>query len=283
MTLKALLPRLRPVPPRLSKRKVVTIGIGFHCKDGIVLASDQQQTVEGYFKTHSTKLGNLIYGGATILWTYSYLPNLVTVMKDGLFSKLPRFPPDLTPDQVGDAISQEIVEMKSLYPEEMKTQQFLFAYSCGKGVRFIRAAHGIVDEPTHAYIGIGDSSLINYIFGEFCAAPVPLLSIEDASFLAIYMVYCAKQFVDGCGGVTDVVVLRAGDGHPHFVPTRWIRDIETQCGTHMQDIFRHVYSILTARDISKDDLAQTLVILGNSIKAFRQRMRNLLSGQFLES
>jgi 20S proteasome alpha/beta subunit len=260
----------KPKPQRLPKRRAVTIGIGFHCRDGIVLAADQQQTVSGYYKLHSCKLGSLVYGGTTILWTYSYLPNLVSVMRDGMFAKLPSFPPELTLEQIADAISKQIVEMKGQYPAEMAEQQFLYAFSSGNGVRFMRVSAGIVDEPEWACIGIGDSSLVNYISKTFSFLPPIAMYADEALVLAVYMVYLAKQFVDGVGGPTDAVILKYGNGSPHFMPSQTLKRLEEKFDT-IQHIFRELYNVLTNSAISKDDEERLLVHLVNSVKAFRSQ------------
>jgi 20S proteasome alpha/beta subunit len=224
------LPRIftQPKLNRLPERKAVTIGIGFHCRDGVVIAADQQQTSEGFFKTHSTKLGNIIYGGATILWTYSHLSSLASVMKDGVFAKLHPFPPAYTMDEIQQSISTQIKEMKSEYPEEMQMQQFLYSYSCGAGVRFMRYSAGIIDEPEWAPIGIGDSSLVNYIYETFSVGSPMFMNVDYALDLAVYMVYLAKKFVDKVGGQTDAVILRS-NGAPEFVTSQRINLIEQKC------------------------------------------------------
>jgi len=256
----------------------VTIGVGFHCGDGVVLAADRQLTVEGVYKTHSMKIGNFVYGGATVLWTFAGLPNLVSVMRDGVFAKLNPFPPGPSEQEIAKSISEQMMEMKEQYPEEMRTQQFLFAYSCGQAIGFSQYASGVVNDPPHAYIGIGDSSLINYIFDIFCSVPTYLMSIKEGSTLAICMVALAKQFVDGCGGPIDVVMLQANDAQPFFVPAQWVEDIESNFGDQMRHILRLLYSILTIKNLSDEHLEQSLEVLKMEIKAFRKILRDPLSG-----
>jgi hypothetical protein len=260
---------IRPNPKRLRlpERKAVTIGIGIHCNGGVVLAADQQQTVDGYYKIHSTKIGNIVYGGATILWTYSHLPNLATAMKDGLLSKLPFYPPTYNEEQVRCAIFKEIDEMKNLYPTQMEQQEFLYAFSCGSGARFLRVSGGIIDEPSWACIGVGDSSLVNYIFKTLRFTPPHFMATDEAVFLAIYMIYLAKRFVDKVGGPTDVIVLENGDGHPDFIPEQSIERIEAKFES-MQYLFRDLYNILTNKDA---DAERLLSDLRNSVNAFRKQ------------
>lgn len=247
----------------------MTIGIGFHCADGVVLAADEQQTVEGYYKTHSRKIGILGYGGASISYTYAYLPNLTTVMEAGLRGKLPPFPPPLTLEIIADAISMQITEMKSQYPEEMKTQQFLYALSCGSGARLIRVSGGIVDQPQQGFIGIGDSSLVNYIFRNFTSGPPHMiLHRDEALILAIYMVHLAKQFVDGVGGPTDAIFV-PNVGPVDFVPRSTIEKLEAKF-TDMHFILRDLYRILTDECLSKDDVDLLLSNLLNNVKGFRE-------------
>ena len=269
---------VQPEPQRLQKRKAVTIGIGFHCRDGIVLAADQQQTMQGYYKVHASKIGNIVYGESTILWTYAYLPNLVTVMRDGVFTKLegvfPKRPgsprPKLTSNHLVEAISKQIAEMKGQYPEEMAQQQFLFAASCGSGLRFIRVTGGIVDEPHWACIGVGDSSLVNFIYKSFNFGPPVLTYTIDALVLAVYMIYLAKQFVDGVGGPTDAVILRYGSGSPIFVLEQQIKYLE-QKFEDMQFLFKNVYNVLTNSEISDENSERLIQELAQGLKVIRKK------------
>jgi hypothetical protein len=245
-----------PKPARLPQRKAVTIGVGYHCKDGVVIAADQQHTVKGYYKFHARKLGNLVYGGSLIAWTYSGYPNLNTIMETGLRDKIPPFPPELTPKQISDAISAQIAEMKTQYTDQMvHEQEFLFAFSCGHGTRFIRVSGGMIDEPAWAYIGVGDSSLVNYIGQKFRFVPPPLMGIAEAFALATFMVYLAKQFVDGVGGPTDVVILQ--NGNIKFYPARYMQELESKFA-EMSDGFRNLYNILTNQAITDDDVERLL-------------------------
>lgn len=208
----------------------MTIGLGFHCKDGIVLAADQQNTVEGGYKVFSCKMGNIVYGRASVVWTFAYIPNLVTVMRDGLLAKLQSFPKTkITEAQVSMAIGKQIDEMRKKYPEEMAYQQFLFSFSCGRNPRLARVQGGIVDEPSEACIGCGDSSLVNFILESFRSVPIRFMWTSEAMHLAIYIVYLAKKFVDGVGGPTDVTLLRDRDVIiPHFVPSVSIERFESR-------------------------------------------------------
>jgi hypothetical protein len=225
--------------------------------------------MQGFYKTHTNKIGNLVYGGATVVWTYSHLPNLVTVMRDGLFAKLPSFPPELKANQITAAISQQIAEMKTEYPSEMEQQQFLYALSTGTEIRFVRVTGGIVDEPGWACIGVGDSSLVNFISKNFTFAPACLTSTSEALPLAIYMVYLAKQFVDGVGGPTDAVILRHGEAVPDFLLGHYIQRLEGMF-ENMHFCFRDVYNILTNPNISDENAERLIQSLANGIRNIRK-------------
>jgi 20S proteasome alpha/beta subunit len=255
---------------RVPQRRAVTIGIGFHCRDGIVLAADQQQTVEGYYKIHSTKLGNIVYEGATILWTYSHLPNLVTVMKDGVFAKLPNDSTQFTVNNIAEAVYKQIAEMKAQYPIEMADQQFLFALSCGAALKFIRVSGGIVDEPHWACIGVGDSSLVNYIIKVFGWRPPIFMDAGDALTLAVYVIHLAKQFVDRVGGPTDAIILRNDGAHPDFVTSQQIKHLEDNFET-MEFLFRDVYNVLTNPAIPQNDLERPIARIVEGIKAMKKQ------------
>src|ERR1700685_4005212 len=54
-------------PERLPKRKVVTIAIGFHTSDGVILCADMQKTI-GEMKTYDGKVGlNIFHQAGAII------------------------------------------------------------------------------------------------------------------------------------------------------------------------------------------------------------------------
>jgi 20S proteasome alpha/beta subunit len=250
------------------QRKAVTIGIGFSCCDGVVLAADRQVTVTGYFKDHEAKLTVFSHPHFQLASTYAFLPNLANILNDRIHLEL---------DTVSNPHGEEIVEiitaetnrLRKQYPSEMKNQQFLWGISTkGEKGRLLRISGGIIDEPLWACIGIGDSSLIRYIVSQLTPIPADCLPAKEVSRLAIYIVQQAKAFVDGCGGRTDTAILFDGGDQPieRPEPEGIEKDFES-----MQVALRGLYTIWTSTEDSETETSKTIGDLERFIKAKRSK------------
>jgi hypothetical protein len=62
-------------------------------------------------------------------------------------------------------------------------------------------------------IGVGDSALLRFLEKMVCN-PTGLHYVTDQALkLSVYLVYQAKQYIGGCGGATNIRILRP---HGHF-------------------------------------------------------------------
>jgi hypothetical protein len=56
-------------------------------------------------------------------------------------------------------------------------------------------------------IGIGDSSLLRFLERMVGKQSIGAYITHQASLFAVYLIYQAKKYIDGCGGDTQVSVL----------------------------------------------------------------------------
>jgi 20S proteasome alpha/beta subunit len=244
----------------------VTIGLGFLCKDAVVLAADRQLTVQGYFKDHETKLHPVYHPNCRVVSTYAYLPSLANLLNDRV---------ELDLKTLGEPHGEEIVEiitthfkkLRKQYSAEMRAQQFLWAISThAERARLLRISGGIIDEPQWACIGIGDSSLVRYMVSTLTTIPTPVLPSSEVLQLAVHIIQQAKLFVDGCGGTTDVALI-CDEGEEWNITTG--DDVEKKLKP-MQQAFQFLYNAWTNIDISDQERSNLLEGLGNFVKVNRQ-------------
>ena len=187
----------------------MTIGVGFLCRDGIVIGSDRQLTIQGAYKFNQRKISYMheAVSDTTMALTYagdeaaakSFWAHLMSETRKEL--------------QKGtDA---------SVFPSE-RLQQFLEKTHQHRSAKYLQTIIGIKSgvlgsglfrghyklvSPSHSaeYIGAGDTSVLRY------AAELlvhPLMPVSEASVIASYLVRLANRFVDGCGGGPDITVIR---------------------------------------------------------------------------
>jgi len=248
----------------LPERKAVTIGIGFACQGGVILAADRQITVEGYFKDHEAKLTVLAHANCHVVSTYAYLPSLANLLNSRVDLELKTISRPHG-EEIVQIITAEATKLRKQYPAEMKHQQFLWAISThSEAARLIRISGGVVDEPQWACIGIGDSSLVRYFVSQITPIPPAYLPVGEVSRLAVYIIRQAKTFVDRCGGQTDAaIVYDEADEKP--IETVESEEIEKDFGS-LQFAIQYLYNIWTNAMISEQERNRMLKDLAKFVK-----------------
>ena len=235
-----------------SRRKPVTIGIGIKCTDGIVLSADTLITVPGYHKYYQPKISTIDFppSPAHALFTFAGDPELMKTFKDKFIDAIHRSDFVLSVLAVKDTTEDILQEMEQTILNSLDRGtgglQMLCA-SCVEGCRsLLRTKESSVHEVDfYDYVGAGDSSLIRYLTDLFLTQPV---SIEIGSLIASYFVSKAKEFVDGCGGDTDLAQLMTdGKTHVYSGGFRGSRLIITEF--HLKQFMR---AILTPGKSEKD-------------------------------
>jgi 20S proteasome alpha/beta subunit len=186
----------------------MTIGLGFQCSDGVVLACDTQITMAGVYKEHQNKLAFLECKDSIVSSCYAGSPNLALSFYRRLEQAMRVAEPNATQDVI-DVISDLALEFKKKHPKEMRYEQFLFGISLkGQKAKLVRLQDSIVDDPMTPCIGIADSALVKYLTARLTWYPAILEDANNSLVLAVYIVLQAKEFIDGCGGDTSAVIIR---------------------------------------------------------------------------
>jgi 20S proteasome alpha/beta subunit len=214
-------------PRRRMEHAKMTIGMGFRCSDGVVLACDSLVTLSGVYKEHQHKLVFLEKDGAVIASCYAGTPNLASSFYHRLEQRMQTSEPT-SAQGIMDAISELAQDFKKKHPKDMPYEQFLFAISlAGQKPKLARLENGIVDEPTTPCIGIGNSALVKYLISKLTWYPAMIESASYLVVLAAYVVAQAKEFIDGCGGDTSAVIITEDAGIRAFMGLP-IEDLESR-------------------------------------------------------
>jgi hypothetical protein len=176
----------------------------FCCVDGIVLCADQQISAEGWHKFNETKMYAIrSYDPIScILITYAGDPHVMKAFHQKLGT--------LTAKNTFDSVStlQLLIEqvLSAMTPEAVETN-FLCGF-CMQGAipGLLRTKeYSVYQIGDHDHIGVGDSSLVRFLSKLLISHPI---KSSLAVFVGDYIVKQAKTFIDGCGGPTDIYVLR---------------------------------------------------------------------------
>lgn len=231
------IPRLpkQPQKPyiRLPKPKAMTIGIGFHSASGVVMGSDRQMTAHGSHKFPEKKLFYDVTDERIIALIGG---NELGLAKE-LWWKLLEYPIS-SYDSCEQALTTILDNMGRLYtdlPLELlcglatKTDVYLWSFR-GKGI------YPVMDEL--GVICVGDSSLIRYL-----TSHVELFwSLKDGGVsIAAYLLKRAEEFIDGCRGPMDVILLREGPQIETF-DSQVIDTIDQQLCKNEENAFKTLFS-----------------------------------------
>jgi len=191
----------------------VTIGIGFLCEDGVLLAADSLISVPGYHKYYECKLYAHGKEGLAIAFTFAGNP-IVMKMFNGKFEKgLAQLRGTIHADDVQNLVEHVLSDMDILDGEGAIQLHMLCGVSVAtpQEMRLIRTeGKAVANISGFDYIGVGDTSLLRYL--------VPLVTetntytADQAFGLAVLLILQAKRYVTDCGGDTNVYIVKP-NGH----------------------------------------------------------------------
>jgi len=219
----------RPLPVKLPNKlqkpyihsdnrrsKAMTIAVGFRCVDGVVLCADTQMTnrVSG-MKYNDEKIHTINNFGETnwtVAMVYSGDPNILKSFYEKVRKTLLPKRDDVTLDDAREAIQTALYEVHS---SSADVNSEYIDVICGVSIggqnpetaMFVGKRTTLYEEHGFAFAGIGDSSLTKFLLN---ILPIQGRGIDTKTALlfGVYIVGRAKEFIDGCGGQTQSLVIR---------------------------------------------------------------------------
>jgi hypothetical protein len=286
-----VLPRPLPLyfePPRLQRRKRVTIIAGFQCINGILICSDTEQSFLSsdsksqtgkvpIFHTHrlTVAIGGAGDGALIDYITQDLVKHLLDKRYD--WNSIESGINDYARKTFSRHIRPYAGFAASLVPEV----SFLIAIAMEKQARLFKWEKNfayLVPPMHHTSIGIGtlqSEQLLREI--QF------FYPSEQMLFFAVRMMQQVKQLVQGCGGKTEVAFLDVGS---EIVVRHGIFFVdEVEHLTLMVDEFltNHVLSFISnSQDLDKKSVDRTLDTLRQGIVNLRERYKKLVPETFLK-
>jgi hypothetical protein len=198
------------LPPRIkvSYPKAMTIALGFICQDGIVLAADTQLTASGSHKGYACKLFrhtnfNTLSAAVTYAGYPSFVDSFNNRFRDEMHGAERQWP--VTGSLVRDLVSAIL----HTFPDaDCDKTELLCGVSFPNNEQKLYKTNGklVSEVEEYAYIGIGDSSAVRHIFPLITKDGIR--STQQAALVGTYLIRVAKMYIDGCGGDSDLWILR---------------------------------------------------------------------------
>jgi len=204
----------RPKPIRLLRGRTVTIIAGFKGFDGIVLCADTQETVSQLSKRNVPKLRFEPFGGPhegdglAVAFcgagdNGAFIDKVVeTAWEDAQVATSL----DEACDEIEKSIKRTYQEFGQIYqPGYCPTAELIYGVKMHQGCSLF-SAHGPVVNRKDGY----DSWGAGYYMADFLSKRMysAYLNIHQCAILAAYILFQAKEHVDGCGGESHIAVLR---------------------------------------------------------------------------
>jgi 20S proteasome alpha/beta subunit len=199
----------------------MTIATGFWCDDGIVLASDTQITYDTGYKGYESKMYEVRESDWTAIFTYAGVPDVMrkfygTFLEDALHPK-------------NGALTSSCKGLTKLIEDVLSRMAYDFRADPGRDLYMLAALAipnkelGMIKTSNetvciarpYEQIGVGDTALLRFLEKMVCqpTGTHERYVTAQALKLSVYLVYQAKQYIEGCGGATNVRILRP---HGHF-------------------------------------------------------------------
>jgi 20S proteasome alpha/beta subunit len=272
-------PAFRPKSRRLPREKTMTIAAGFTCSDGLVLCADTQETITGYAKVNTQKMTqietpfyNMVFTGSgdsgLIDMTVQLMEQALTLTQQ--LSGVWEIEKTLRESLV-DTFNRHIAPWSQFAETERPiTPDLLIGLQFPAATLLYRAGGTTLRRVYESQcVGTGvvlAKSLMAKMFHHG-------LSIAQGWLIALYTLYQAKTWVDGCGGNSDILLLSNRDRKITRIPTSDITEMEQHFSAF--DIYlRPVFLSAADRNISQAQFDE-------QIKQLRFGMLNL-RGKFME-
>ena len=254
----------------------MTIIAGFKCFEGVVICADTLETME-QSKRHVQKLRFLPDAGvsqnpnelAVIFCGSGYGPFIDKVIE--LAWKDAKTTGSL--EEACDAIERSIKvtyeEYGRIYqPGERPTVELLYGVKMEQQCKLFTASGPLVSEKDQY-----DSSGAGYWMADFLSRRMHsrALNIHQCVILAAYILFQAKEHVDGCGGSSDIAILRS-DGVSGYVDAQKVKAITEILEAADQQIGEILLSIANL-DVPDEQFRQDIEPIADTLDFLRSMAR----------
>jgi hypothetical protein len=190
--------------------------------------SDRQITKAGGLKYYERKTWGFGSGVFHLSGIYAGFPEMAKIFE--LECERAR-PEDIgswepTQDELKDFIEHCLLQVWKKHRHNMQLEMLMCSWARGSKYKLWRSQGKVLTSAGMECIGVGDSSVIRYLFDTF-PKHVPFTKLEFFVPFAVYVMQQAKKYIEGCGGRTDCTIFREGT-IIHANDPRSIKEVEDE-------------------------------------------------------
>lgn len=271
-------PAFRPKSKRLPKAFTMTIAAGFPCSDGLVLCADTQETIIGYAKVETQKMTQLRTTVNNFVFTGSgdsgLIEMTIQLMDEALTLKQPTAllsVEEVLRESLVETFNQHLAPWSQFAEADRPQFPDLLIGIQQSAATFLYRANGTTLRRVYEAQCVGTGIVLaKALMAKFFNYA---LSITQGWLIALYILYQAKTWVDGCGGNSDILLLSNRDRKITRIPTTEVSEMEEHFAA-FDAYLRPVLLTVADRNTSQSDSNQIM-------KQFTINMLGL-RGKFME-
>jgi 20S proteasome alpha/beta subunit len=261
-------------PPRLQRRKRVTIIAGFYCQNGVLLCSDTEQSYTES-KSQVSKLQHFRSGNAV----FSVGGAGDAALCDYVIQDLPKYLNGKTYNtsdvenvlaDYARTIFRNHVRVYAGFPRDLVPDvSFLIGMVMDKQFRLFKWERNFLYLATkNTSVGVGN------VYSEAMANVIDVgYSFESMFLFAVRMMLRVKQSVSGCGGYTEYKFLRSSDG---AIVSGLSLPLEIEHFVEQMDDLLATQLIAFISDVTKLDPIKEESMLENRKRLLKQMRENYI-------
>ncbi|GEM_PF-6668632 len=255
----------------------MTIAIGIESHDGIVLAADRQITSDAGLKYYQEKVGHLPFDMRNGIFDYCYAYAGYPDAAKHVVSEIEERSRELDPARITFGVLkkcvQEVLEdAVRKYKKQMHLEMLIVISIWGQGCKFFRSKGKLLSPATEECLGVGDSSVVHFLFDNLLTTRKTL---NHTIPLSIYVIKQAKEYIDGCGGQTDIIYITKknakGQGPLYTRLYERANQIEKQM-SHIFDWTPHLVEYFFDKRRTNQDFVSSLAYFQREIMRIRENL-----------
>jgi hypothetical protein len=253
----------------------MTVGICARCMDGAVLMADRQMTTAGGLKYYQRKTWTFSVGSYHVSSVYAGIPEMANAFQLEFKRALPDDPYSWKPhkNDLQDLIETCLRRVWKKHKQDMQLEMLLCSWALGGTYQLWRSSGKVLTNAELGCIGVGDSSVIRYLFDTF-ARKGRWMQLEYFVPLGFYVMNQAKKYVEGCGGRTDCIIFqerRSGNQIIYANDLRPVKEIE-ELMESLEGVVVNLFGNFSDSKLSREGFSTMMKKLGNRIERIRTDM-----------
>jgi hypothetical protein len=270
-------PRPKGLPSeRPLKRRAVTIIAGFKTHEGVIICGDTQETIQNLSKKHVTKVKYEALDSLDQGWNLAVAfcgagegPFIDLITRKAWAAAMEASDLEDATSKIENSIKSTYREYGRIYqPGQCPNVELLYGVKMNGDSQLFSAWGPAVNEVNNFRSGGLGCYLADFLFARMDSG---YLNLYQCAILAAYILFQAKEHVDGCGGDSHIAVLR-NNGQSGLIDAQRVKSWTALLDKTDKQLGG---LLLTSADLSSDEaLKNSFKYMGNALEAARTEARD---------